>query len=146
MKSFVFLARKGDFDGQLCFRDANSIDAIQAGDPTCLGPRIDDCARDVDGGPGYTIPDETFNRLDFEVGTLAMANAGPGTAGSQFFLITGDLGLQLPPNYTVFGKIVEGLDIAREIQSVPVGEEGTTEAETPTELAYIESVTISVRE
>ncbi len=128
VNSFVFLADEGFFDGQRFHRIANSIDVIQGGDPTGTGS----------GGPGYSIPDELESGLAFRVGTLAMANAGPDTGGSQFFFITGPKGLQLPPNYTIFGQIVKGLDVAKRIQKLPVS------GETPTQAVYIEKVTITV--
>ena len=84
VNSFVFLAQKGYFDGQRFHRLDTSIDVIQGGDPTGTGT----------GGPGYTIPDELTGDESYGPGVLAMANAGPDTGGSQFFLITGDAGAQ----------------------------------------------------
>ena len=132
VNSFVFLARHHFFDGQFFHRVANSIDVIQAGDPTGTGT----------GGPGYSIPDELKNGLKFRVGTLAMANAGPNTGGSQFFIITGPKGLSLPSNYTIFGQVAKGLRVARRIQNVPVG---GTSGETPLQKVYIDSVTITTK-
>ncbi|MBI2238060.1 MAG: peptidylprolyl isomerase [Actinobacteria bacterium] len=128
VNSFVFLANKRYFDGQRFHRIANSIDVIQGGDPLGTGT----------GGPGYSIPDELESGLTFEVGSLAMANAGPNTGGSQFFIITGKKGLTLPPNYTIFGKVIEGLDVAERIQDLPL------DGETPKQSVYIEKVTVSV--
>lgn len=149
VNSFVFLTNEGYFDGLVFHRIANSIAVIQSGDPSCTGQEITadiltTCPGDERTGPGYTLPDETFNGLKFEVGTLAMANAGPGTTGSQFFIITGKKGQQLPPNYTIFGKIIGGLDVARKIQDIEVGEAASPEGEQPQELIYIERVTISI--
>src|SRR5207302_10764352 len=106
VNSFVFLAAHHFFDGTFFHRIANELDVIQGGDPTESGS----------GGPGYTIPDEYSNGLKFKVGSLAMANTGqPNTGGSQFFFIDGPKGLTLPPKYTIFGQIVQGLDVAKTI-------------------------------
>ena len=103
VNSFVFLAERGYFDGQYFHRLDTSIDVIQGGDPTGTGS----------GGPGYAIPDELNGKLTYTAGTIAMANAGANTGGSQFFIITGPEGSNLDanPNYTIFGKVVEGLPI-----------------------------------
>ncbi|MGA9160842.1 MAG: peptidylprolyl isomerase, partial [Actinomycetota bacterium] len=112
VNSFVFLAERGYFDGQRFHRLDTSIDVIQGGDPTGTGT----------GGPGYTIPDELTGNESYGPGVLAMANAGPDTGGSQFFLITGDNGhnLDANPNYTIFGNVIEGLDVAKRIQALPI--------------------------
>ena len=96
VNSFVFLARQGYFDGQYFHRLDTSIDVVQGGDPTGTGT----------GGPGYAIPDELKGDESYTPGTLAMANGGPNTGGSQFFLITGPAGTNLDgnPNYTIFGQ------------------------------------------
>jgi cyclophilin family peptidyl-prolyl cis-trans isomerase len=129
--SFVFLAEQGYFDGIPFHRVVDSIDVIQGGDPTGTGA----------GGPGYSIPDELTGRERYRPGTLAMANAGPNTGGSQFFLITGPEGTNLDalPNYTVFGNVREGLSVAQEINALmpDAGYDGP-----PTAAAFIESVTI----
>nr|WP_222132047.1 peptidylprolyl isomerase [Pseudonocardia sp. C8] len=93
--SFVHLAEQGFFDGTSCHRLTTSpgLQVLQCGDPTGQG----------NGGPGYSFADEVFPGLTYGRGLLAMANAGPDTNGSQFFMIYGDA--QLPPNYTVFGSI-----------------------------------------
>ena len=80
---------------------------IQGGDPTGTGT----------GGPGYRFDDEPVSR-QYLRGTLAMANAGPNTNGSQFFLISGPSGVQLPPAYALFGQVVKGLEIVDEMQKV----------------------------
>ena len=79
VNSFVFLAEKGYFDGQYFHRLDTSIDVIQGGDPSGTGS----------DGPGYAIPDELNGKLTYTPGTIAMANAGANTGGSQFFIITG---------------------------------------------------------
>ncbi|MGH2641189.1 MAG: peptidylprolyl isomerase [Actinomycetota bacterium] len=136
VNSFVFLGKEGYFDGQYVHRLDTSIDVIQGGDPTGTGS----------GGPGYSIPDELKGSESYTPGTLAMANAGPNTGGSQFFLITGPAGTNLDgnPNYTIFGKVVEGLDVARRIQSLPIVDpnSGDISGQRPVQAVYLESVTI----
>lgn len=135
VNSFVFLAGHGYFDGQYFHRLDASIDVIQGGDPTGTGL----------GGPGYTIPDEITGDEEYVAGTLAMANAGPGTGGSQFFLITGERGLALDPSYTIFGKVVKGLDVSELIQQLPIQDPRAGLAgQQPKQAVYIEKVTISV--
>ena len=131
--SFVFLADKGYFDGQFFHRLVDSIDVIQGGDPLGNGQ----------GGPGYSIPDELTGNENYTPGTVAMANAGPGTGGSQFFIITGPDGTNLNgnPNYTIFGRVVDGLDVAKTINALmPKGQKNYDGA--PTEAVYIDKVTI----
>jgi cyclophilin family peptidyl-prolyl cis-trans isomerase len=140
VNSFVFLAKQGYFDGQYFHRLDTSIDVIQGGDPTGTGS----------GGPGYAIPDELNGKETYPPGTLAMANAGPNTGGSQFFLITGPKGANLNgnPNYTIFGKVVEGLAVAQRIQRLPIQDPAAAAAgdltgQRPKQAVYIERVTIS---
>ena len=139
VNSFVFLAEQGYFDGQRFHRIDTSIDVIQGGDPTATGS----------GGPGYSIPDELTGKESYGPGTLAMANAGPNTGGSQFFIITGDKGhnLDANPNYTIFGTITDGLDVAQKIQGLPIQDpnaaaSGDLSGQQPKEAVYIEKVTI----
>lgn len=140
VNSFVFLARQGYFDGQYFHRLDTSIDVIQGGDPSGTGS----------DGPGYAIPDELNGKLTYTPGTLAMANAGPNTGGSQFFIITGPEGTNLDgnPNYTIFGKIVEGLGVAQTIQALPIVDpqaaaNGDLSGQRPKQAVYIEKVTIA---
>lgn len=135
VNSFVFLAQKGYFDGQRFHRLDTSIDVIQGGDPTGTGS----------GGPGYSIPDELTGNESYGPGTLAMANAGPDTGGSQFFLITGDAGhnLDANPAYTIFGMVTEGLDVAKRIQQLPIQDPSAgISGQQPKQSVYIEKVTI----
>ena len=135
VNSFVFLAQEGYFDGQRFHRLDTSIDVIQGGDPTGTGT----------GGPGYSIPDELTGNESYGPGTLAMANAGPDTGGSQFFLITGDAGhnLDANPAYTIFGMVTEGLDVAKQIQQLPIQDPSAgISGQQPTQSVYIEKVTI----
>ncbi len=133
VNSFVFLAQEGYFDGTVFHRVIPGFVA-QGGDQTATGT----------GGPGYTIPDEfPPPGMGYELGTLAMANAGPGTTGSQFFIMVEDSGL--PPQFTIFGRVVEGLEILDLLQGVPLGKApGSPDpvASTPLETIYIDTVTI----
>jgi cyclophilin family peptidyl-prolyl cis-trans isomerase len=135
VNSFVFLAGEGYFDGQRFHRIDTSIDVIQGGDPTGTGT----------GGPGYSIPDELTGQETYTTGVLAMANAGPNTGGSQFFVIFGENGLNLDsnPNYTIFGQITEGLDVAQTIGALDIQDpSGGIGGQQPAEAVYLESVTI----
>jgi cyclophilin family peptidyl-prolyl cis-trans isomerase len=89
---------------------------IQTGDP--LSKDVANIATWGQGGPGYKFQDELTGNESYPLGTLAMANAGPNTNGSQFFIVTADPGVGLPPNYTVFGKVTKGIDVALKIQDV----------------------------
>lgn len=136
VNSFVFLAEQGYFDGQIFHRLDTSIDVVQGGDPTGTGT----------GGPGYSIPDELSGEDTYGPGTFAMANAGPNTGGSQFFFITGENGHLLDDNpaYTVFGQVVEGLDVLQRILQLPIQDPaGGIAGQRPVQAIYIESVTIS---
>jgi len=131
VNSFVFLAEEGYFDGTVAHRVVPSF-VIQAGDPTATGR----------GGPGYRLPDELPGEgFTYTRGTVAMANAGPGTGGSQFFLVLADA--PLPPSFSVFGSVIEGLEVLDLIAQVPtVARAAGQEPSSPTETVYIESVTI----
>jgi cyclophilin family peptidyl-prolyl cis-trans isomerase len=142
VNSFVFLAQHQYFDGQYFHRLDTSIDVIQGGDPTGTGS----------GGPGYSIPDELTGSESYAPGVIAMANAGPNTGGSQFFIITGPKGHLLDgnPNYTIFGKIVSGLDVAQKIQALPIQDpqaaaNGDLAGQQPKMAVYIDKVTITVK-
>ena len=99
VNNFVSLARNKYFDGTTCHRAIPGF-MIQCGDPTATGS----------GGPGYKFADELPASGEYKIGSLAMANSGPDTNGSQFFVISGDQGVSLPPSYTLFGQVTEGLD------------------------------------
>jgi cyclophilin family peptidyl-prolyl cis-trans isomerase len=128
VNNFVFLAREGYYDGSPFHRLIKGF-MIQGGDPTGTGR----------GGPGYRFADERVSRR-YERGIVAMANAGPNTNGSQFFICHGRNSESLPPSYTIFGKVSSGLDVVDAIADVP-----TTgpERSTPTEPITINSVTIT---
>ncbi|HEX2040096.1 MAG TPA: peptidylprolyl isomerase, partial [Acidimicrobiales bacterium] len=99
VNSFVFLARQGFYDGVVFHRIIPGF-VLQGGDPTGTGT----------GGPGYRFEDELPPPGRYEIGSLAMANAGPDTNGSQFFVISGPDGVRLPPQYSLFGKVVRGIE------------------------------------
>ncbi len=101
---------------------------IQGGDPLGQGT----------GGPGYKFADEPVKQR-YQLGSVAMANAGPNTNGSQFFLISGPSGVNLPPQYNHFGQIVKGMDVLDAMQRVATGR-----GDRPTEDVVINSVAISV--
>ena len=127
VNNFVFLARWHYYDGIIFHRVIRDF-VIQGGDPQGTGT----------GGPGYRFEDELPNSGEYQIGSLAMANAGPDTNGSQFFVITGPSGVALPPNYSLFGQVIDGLEVAEKIQSTP-----TDPQDRPVEDVVIESVTIS---
>ncbi len=128
VNSFVFLSRWHYFDGIVFHRIIPGF-VLQGGDPTGSGA----------GGPGYRFDDELPKPGRYELGSLAMANAGPNTNGSQFFVISGPDGVRLPPLYSHFGKVVKGLDVVAAINDV-----GTPSGK-PREPVVIESVTINER-
>jgi cyclophilin family peptidyl-prolyl cis-trans isomerase len=124
VNNFVFLAREGFYDGVIFHRVIPGF-MIQGGDPTGTGR----------GGPGYRFNDEPVNRK-YDRGILAMANAGPNTNGSQFFVMHANYGL--PPNYTIFGKLTSGEDTLDKIATAPTGAQ-----DRPTAPVTINKVTIS---
>jgi cyclophilin family peptidyl-prolyl cis-trans isomerase len=126
VNSFVFLAREGFYDGVTFHRVIPGF-VLQGGDPEGSGR----------GGPGYRFEDELPKAGRYEVGSLAMANAGPNTNGSQFFVISGPSGVRLPPQYSLFGKVVKGLDVVETIDALG------SQSGTPKEKITITSVTIT---
>jgi peptidyl-prolyl cis-trans isomerase B (cyclophilin B) len=107
--NFRKLATDGFYDGVIFHRVIKDF-MIQGGDPTGTGT----------GGPGYTFEDE-INDHKVERGALAMANAGPGTNGSQFFIVTIDAAPWLDGKHTVFGRVAEGMDAVDSIEGTPTG-------------------------
>ncbi|MFB7668378.1 peptidylprolyl isomerase [Kitasatospora sp. NPDC056138] len=109
VNSFAFLSGEHYFDHVKCHRlTTEGIYVLQCGDPTASATNPGGS-----GGPGYQFADENLTGATYPAGTVAMANAGPGTNGSQFFLVYKDT--QLPPSYTPFGKITGGLDVLNNI-------------------------------
>jgi len=131
--SEAFLASSGFYDNTLCHRlTTEGIFVLQCGDPAGNGS----------GGPGYSVPDENVpadGAGNYPAGTIAMANAGPGTSGSQFFIVYADT--TLPAGYSIWGNVVSGLDIVQEVASAG-GQGGLTDG-TPTQPVFINSATVS---
>ena len=125
VNNFVFLARQGFYDGVKFHRVVKGF-VIQGGDPTGTGT----------GGPGYRFADEKITR-DYIAGTLAMANAGADTNGSQFFITLVDLSSRLPKKYTIFGQVTSGFDVVQKIGNVPV------QSDSPVNDVLIDSITIA---
>jgi cyclophilin family peptidyl-prolyl cis-trans isomerase len=131
--SFVFLAQQHYFDGTPFHRIDSSISVIQGGDPTGTGR----------GGPGYSIPDELTGSETYTSGTIAMANGGPNTGGSQFFLIYGPNNLDETPTFTIFGHVSAGLDVLKRIAQVPIEDPNAgLPGQMPAQAVFIDSVTI----
>ncbi len=128
VNNFVVLARYHYFDG-ISFHRIIPGFVIQGGDPELNGQ----------GGPGYQFEDELPEAGRYKIGSLAMANAGPNTNGSQFFIVTGEQGAALPPQYSLFGQVTGGLDVVQKIDAAgsPNSREGR-----PTQVVTMESVTI----
>ncbi|HUO45883.1 MAG TPA: peptidylprolyl isomerase [Acidimicrobiia bacterium] len=124
VNNFVFLARDGYYEGVIFHRVVPGF-VIQGGDPIGSGR----------GGPGYKFRDELEGDGTYRRGTVAMANAGPNTNGSQFFICLEDVGL--PHSYTIFGEVSDGMDAVDAIAALPL------DRERPLEDAVISSVTIA---
>jgi len=129
VNNFVVLARYHYYDGIIFHRVIPGF-MLQGGDPDGRGT----------GGPGYKFADELPKPGRYEIGSVAMANAGPDTNGSQFFIVSGASGVGLPPLYSLFGKVVKGLDVVSTIEAA-----GTASG-SPKEKVVIESVTITESE
>jgi len=127
VNNFVFLARQGFYDSVTFHRVINNF-MVQTGDPTGTGT----------GGPGYRFNDEPVKRK-YVRGTLAMANSGANTNGSQFFIVHKDY--PLPPNYTIFGQVTDGLDVLDKIATTPTGQ-GRGGPDTPRTPVTINSIKI----
>jgi len=125
VNNFVFLANDGFYDGVVFHRVIENF-MIQGGDPSGTGR----------GGPGYKFRDELDGDGDYSRGTVAMANAGPNTNGSQFFICHTDVGL--PHSYTIFGQVQSGMDAVDSIAT-----SNTDHADRPHDDVVINSVTIS---
>ncbi len=125
VNNFLFLAGQGYYD-EVIFHRVISGFMLQCGDPTGTGS----------GGPGYSFRDELEGSGKYERGTLAMANAGSNTNGSQFFIMHKDYGL--PHNYTIFGKVTDGMDVVDAIAALE-----TEPTDRPTDTPSIKSITLT---
>ena len=125
VNNFVFLAREGFYDGVIFHRTIPGF-MIQGGDPTGTGT----------GGPGYRFRDEFHDKTTYSRGTVAMANAGPNTNGSQFFICHTDVGL--PHSYTIFGTVTAGQDVVDTIATT-----ATDGRDRPNDDVVINSITIA---
>jgi peptidylprolyl isomerase len=132
VNNFVFLAREGFYNGVIFHRVIKDF-MVQTGDPTGTGR----------GGPGYKLDDELRGPMRYSKGTLAMANAGPNTQGSQFFICHGPAAESLPKSYTAFGRVTDGLDVLDKIASVPVKPGPGGENSSPVDPPRIEAITIT---
>ena len=135
VNNFVFLTREGFYDDIVFHRIIKTF-MVQTGDPTGTGT----------GGPGYQFEDELSSQYTYEPGIVAMANAGPDTNGSQFFICTGEDSKSLAqfPNYTIFGRVTDGMDTVLKIADTRVERSKTTGEESqPSEKVIIESIIIS---
>ncbi len=127
VNNFVVLSRYHFYDG-LTFHRVITNFMAQGGDPEGNGT----------GGPGYTFEDELPEAGAYAVGSVAMANSGPDTNGSQFFIVTGQAGTDLPPDYSLFGEVVDGQDVLQRI-----AEDGSAGEGPPERTHTIEKVTIT---
>lgn len=126
VNNFVFLASDGFYDGVIFHRVIKGF-MIQGGDPTGTGM----------GGPGYKFRDELgHSKSSYQRGTVAMANSGPNTNGSQFFIMHADYGL--PNNYSIFGQVTEGLTVVDQIAAAATGMQ-----DRPVAPVTIDSITIT---
>jgi peptidyl-prolyl cis-trans isomerase B (cyclophilin B) len=116
-KNFIDLANKGFYDGVIFHRVIPDF-VIQGGDGQYGKKASLERSRVGTGGPGYKFEDEPV-KGDYVRGALAMANAGPNTNGSQFFIIHADLTGKLPKSYTLFGQVTKGLDVVDKIATAP---------------------------
>jgi len=132
VNNFVSLARNKYFDGTTCHRAIPGF-MIQCGDPTATGS----------GGPGYKFADELPAAGEYKIGSLAMANSGANTNGSQFFVISGDQGVSLPPNYTLFGQVTDGLDTTVVALDAAGNDDPSSNGVPPLTEITIESITIT---
>ena len=126
VNNFVVLARYHYFDGIVFHRIIPGF-VVQGGDPEGTGR----------GGPGYKFADELPQAGQYKIGSLAMANAGPNTNGSQFFIITGQQGVQLPPSYSLFGQVIDGLDVVKQLEAAGLA------SGTPKASVKMETVTVA---
>lgn len=129
VNNFVYLTKQNFYDNTIFHRVIKGF-MIQGGDPTGTGA----------GGPGYRFNDEPFTG-EYKRGVVAMANAGPNTNGSQFFIMHADY--PLPKNYVIFGDVIGGIDTVDKIAEAPTSQNGMGENSKPVNPVKIESVTIN---
>lgn len=132
VENFLKLAKDNFYNGTKFHRVVKKF-MIQGGDPNS---KDSDPSNDGTGGPGYTFEDE-INQHKIVKGVLAMANAGPNTNGSQFFILTAENYPTLDGKHTVFGKVIDGMDIVEKIENLP-----TDKNDRPTKDAIIEQIII----
>jgi len=128
VNNFIVLSRYGFYDGAPFHRIIPGF-VIQGGD--AVGNPLGT------GNPGYAVDDELPAAGEYEIGSVAMANSGANTNGSQFFVITGDNGAALPPQYSLFGAVTDGLDVVMAIEGTQ-----TTVGDAPVDEIIINSVTV----
>ena len=128
VNNFIYLARKGFYDKTIFHRIIKGF-MIQGGDPQGNGT----------GGPGYKFNDELFEG-EYKRGVVAMANSGPNTNGSQFFIMHQDT--PLPKNYVIFGQVIEGMDVVDKIAEAPVKASPSGENSMPVNPVTIQSIKI----
>jgi cyclophilin family peptidyl-prolyl cis-trans isomerase len=131
VNNFVFLAREQFYDNVYFHRIVKNF-MIQTGDPKGTGT----------GGPGYEFEDEITQKYKYEKGIVAMANHGPNTNGSQFFICTGPSAENLTYDYTIFGKVISGMETIDKINETPVGQNAVGEFSAPMEEVKMIKVTI----
>ncbi|MBP1155442.1 MULTISPECIES: peptidylprolyl isomerase [unclassified Paenibacillus] len=134
VNNFVFLSKEGFYNDITFHRIIQSF-MVQTGDPLGNGT----------GGPGYKFEDELNTPHKYGPGIVAMANSGKNTNGSQFFICTGEdsTSLNMQPNYTIFGKVVEGMDVVQNIAATPVKKGSEPTPSVPTENVTIQSIAIT---
>lgn len=134
VNNFVFLSKEGFYNDITFHRIIQSF-MVQTGDPLGNGT----------GGPGYKFEDELNTPHQYGPGIVAMANSGKNTNGSQFFICTGEdsASLNMQPNYTIFGKVVEGMDVVQNIAATPVKKGSEPTPSVPTEKVTILSIAIN---
>ncbi|HCP08411.1 MAG TPA: peptidylprolyl isomerase [Candidatus Moranbacteria bacterium] len=131
VNNFLKLSSEKFYDGVKFHRGIKGF-MIQGGDPNSKTDNVNTWGM---GGPGYQFKDELTGKEKYPQGTLAMANAGPNTNGSQFFIVTASPAAPLPPSYTVFGEVTEGMDVALKIENVK-----TTINDRPVENVIIQGI------
>lgn len=132
VNNFVVLARYHYFDNTICHRAIPGF-AVQCGDPTGTGQ----------GGPGYEFADELPATGAYKIGSIAMANSGANTNGSQFFIITGANGVALPNSYSLFGQVTDGLDTTVKALDAIGNPDQASNGVPPLEQIIVQSVTIT---